>query len=244
MLGSIIPSRKWNWIAVGKHPVAKDYIHFGGQSALLDAVAQWLADGYGNLNDGKNKPSEHHSWRFWLKGVKKGSLVCGLGRDSSDSIGRPYPLLIMGEGSLKGWEKQWPMLPTRLEKTWRRMEYIAAHHFKNAMVMQNEIKRLAVPGSGAFCDVDMSEGAAGAAAVTDLTPCKSQLRQDGFAMIGLSPVNGLELHQVLICFHNRLRQCCTEVPKAVFIGGTPQKTYLAVARHPLGPKDFVKLWTT
>jgi type VI secretion system protein VasJ len=244
MLGSIIQLRKWHWVAVGKHPVAKDYIRFGGQSALLDAVAKWLANGYGKLHNEKNKPMMHHSWRFWLKGVKKGSLVCGVGRDSSDSIGRPYPLLIMGEGNLKGWEKQWPMLPASLDKTWSRMEYIAARHFENATVMQEMIKGLAPPGNGPSTAVNMSEAAAKAVPMMDVTLCKTQLRLDGFALISLNPTHGVDLHQVLMHVHHRLKECCPQVPRGVFIGGTPQKAYLAVAQHPLGAQDFVKLWTT
>ena len=90
MLGSIIQNRKWNWAAVGKHPSAKDYIRIGGGSALLDAVAQWSANGYHELSPGKTQQPVYRSWRFWLKGIKKGSIICGLGRDSSDSIGRPF----------------------------------------------------------------------------------------------------------------------------------------------------------
>jgi type VI secretion system protein VasJ len=55
---------------------------------------------------------------------QKRNADCGLGRDSSDSIGCPYPLLIMGEGRLKGWEKRWSQLPVQLNRTWKRMESI------------------------------------------------------------------------------------------------------------------------
>lgn len=243
MLGEITRDQKWNWVAAGKHPVARDYIRLGGHSALMDAVAKWLTNGYRKLIGGKNMPSMHHSWRFWLKGVKKGTLVCGLGRDSSDSIGRPYPLLIMGEGHLKGWEKQWFMLPANLDRTWSRMEFIATHRFESAAAMEEEIKRLYTPGSDTGTAVNMSQEAADASANMDLTLCKTQLRLNGFGLIGLNPSDGLDLHQLLLC-HNRLKECCTEIPRGVFIGGTPQNAYLAVAQHPLGAQDFVKLWTT
>ncbi|MGD9369115.1 MAG: type VI secretion system-associated protein TagF [Desulfobacteraceae bacterium] len=244
MLGSIIQNRKWNWIAAGKHPVAKDYIRFGGPSPLLDAVAKWSDNGYRQLKGDKQQQSVYHSWRFWLKGVKKGTLICGLGRDSSDSIGRPYPLLIMGEGDLKGWEKQWSKLPCRLDKAWNRMEYIASHCFDSAPAMEAEIERLNAPGKDTDPAVGSFEAVGGDTNHMDMIQCKSQLLQDGFGLIGLNPAHGADISQFALQCHHRLKECCSEIPRGVFIGGTPQQAYLGVVLHPLRPSDFVKLWST
>ena len=100
MLGSLIKGPTWCWAAVGKHPVAADYIRLGNSTSLLDAVADWVAKGYDELLRMDGRSQDSHSWRFWLRGVKKDTLICGLCRDSSDRIGRPYPLMIMGEGRL------------------------------------------------------------------------------------------------------------------------------------------------
>ena len=62
------------------------------------------------------------SWRFWAKGANKKALVCGVARDSSDSVGRPYPLLVVGTGPLADWEDEWELLPAACENTWNQMD--------------------------------------------------------------------------------------------------------------------------
>jgi type VI secretion system protein VasJ len=244
MLGSIIHNRKWHWIAVGKHPVAKDYIRFGGASPLLDAVARWSDKGYRQLKGDRKQPSIHHSWRFWLKGAKKGTLICGLGRDSSDSIGRPYPLLIMGEGDLRGWEKQWSKLPGRLDRTWNRMEYIASHRFDDAPAMEAQVEGLCAPGQGIGPAQGPLEAVGGDTDHEQMLRCKSQLLQDGFGLLNLNPADGVDIGQFARQCHHRLKACCPEIPRGVFIGGTPEHAYLGVVLHPLKPHDFVALWST
>lgn len=245
MLGSIIGNSKWNWAAVGKHPSAKDYIRIGGASPLLDAVGEWSANGYTllNGNGSRNQQHTHHSWRFWLKGIKKGRLVCGLGRDSSDSIGRPYPLLILGEGALNGWEKQWTELPARLDKTWSRMEFVAAHRFDNASAMEDEINRFNAPEAISHPVTEAAQDGQGNACSFSLDQCKGQLIADGFVMIGLNQAGGVDPYRQVLQCHLRLNECCGEIPRGVFIGGTPQQSYLVVIQHPLNAQDFVKLWT-
>ncbi|MEW5801056.1 MAG: hypothetical protein AB1847_03020 [bacterium] len=67
-----------------------------------------------------------HSFRFWTRGSAKDMLVCGLVRDSSDRLGRPYPLLIMGTGPLPGWEERWDLVSLACERSWSQMEHLAA----------------------------------------------------------------------------------------------------------------------
>ena len=242
MLGSVTKGRNWCWTAVGKHPAATDYIRLGEASALLDALAEWTAKGYDELLRADNRPQGTYSWRFWLRGVKKGSLICGLGRDSSDSIGRPFPLLIMGEGFVKGWEKKWAMLPQRLNRIWKQLEYIASHRFDDARAMEEEISSLPQPTellsgrAGADCEEDnLFESQAEA--------CRRQLLSGGFGMISLSSTSGLSLDALVDQGHAQLAACCQEIPRGVFIGGTPQRTCIAVVGHPLATADFVRLWS-
>ena len=243
MLGSIIHSRGWNWAAVGKHPSAKDYIRFGGASPLLDAVAEWSANGYQQLNGDKTRQLAHRSWRFWLKGIKKGTLICGLGRDSSDSIGRPYPLLIMGEGTIKGWEKQWNTLPVRLDKTWTRMEFVAANRFDGAHAMEEAVNGLNTPHANSDPAAETGQQEQDGCFDLDLARCREQLRLEGLVMIGLNPKNRADPNELVRQCHRRLSDCCGEIPTGVFIGGTPQQAYLVVIQHPLSVQDFVQLWT-
>ena len=244
MLGSVIKSRSWCWAAVGKHPAAADYIRLGDSSSLLDALADWVAKGYDELLRSNNRPQGAHSWRFWLRGVKKGALICGLGKDSSDRIGRPYPLMIMGEGTLKGWEKNWLLLPIQLNRAWKNMEYIASRRFDDARAMEEEIQTLNAPQAGDEASQSSPADELENPAVDgQVHGCREQLLTTGFGMISLNSLGEVDSDQTIVRCHGRLNGCCKDIPRGVFIGGTPQHTYISVVEHPLATADFVRLWT-
>lgn len=244
MLGSVIKGRSWRWTAVGKHPAAADYIRLGDSSSLLDALADWVAKGYDDLLRNNDRPTGFHSWRFWLRGVKKGVLICGLGRDSSDRIGRPFPLTIMGEGPLKGWEKSWFMLPSQLNRSWKDLEYIASRRFDDTRAMEEEIRGLNAPQPAALENpAAMVDDRQKAIFDEQVQLCREGLLGSGFAMISLNSLDGVDSEQAVIQWHERLKGCCKDIPRGVFIGGTPQHTYLTVIEHPLATADFVRLWT-
>ena len=105
MLGSV--KKTWNWIGSGKHPAAGDYFKVGQFTPVLDAVAGWLENGFGRWIEARKEasgsPYSQNSWRFWIRGPKTDCLVVGVVKDSSDSLGRPFPLLIAGAGLLLLW---------------------------------------------------------------------------------------------------------------------------------------------
>jgi type VI secretion system ImpM family protein len=244
MLGSIIKGRTWCWVAVGKHPAAADYIRLGDSTSLLDAVADWVAKGYDEVLRANGQPQGSHSWRFWLRGVKKDTLICGLGRDSSDRIGRPYPILIMGEGLLKGWEKNWRMLPAQLKRSWQNLEYIASHRYDDARAMEEEIRDLNPPQTGASENqVPLCDDYGDTTIDGQVQACREQLHSTGFGLISLNNFGGIDSDQAIGQCHGRLNGCCKDIPRGVFIGGTPQHTYICAIEHPLATADFVRLWT-
>lgn len=242
MLGIITKSR-WHWAAVGKHPAAKDYIRIGARSSLLDAVAAWSANGYDALRHSKEQPPSMHSWRFWLSGVKKGMLICGLGRDSSDSIGRPHPLLIMGEGRLKGWEKRWPQLPVQLNRPWKGMESIVTQRFDGIYGLEKQLRNLSSPGT--TCDVDQEPAVAEPDEILDrdLAACKRSIAQNGYGTFDLHNHRNAAPDQCAMQCHAKLKACCEQIPLGVFFGGTPQKSSVMVLQRPLSTEDFVRLWS-
>jgi type VI secretion system ImpM family protein len=242
MLGSLGRSRRWCWAAVGKHPAAMDYIRLGDPSPLLDALADWAAKGYEELLRKAGRPPGPHSWRFWLRSVKKGELIYGLGRDSSDRIGRPFPLLIMGQGPLKGWEKHWDMLAGRLDRTWEHLEYIASHRFDGARSMEEEILALRQRLPAAL-PPRVTKSPQPAPLDAAASACRQQLLDGGFGMIRLNDGTGEDSDLAIVQSHAALARCCRQIPRSVFIGGTVQHTYLAVVEHPLGAADFARLWT-
>jgi len=244
MLGSIIKGRTWCWAAVGKHPVAADYIRLGNSTSLLDAVADWVAKGYDELLRINGRPQDSHSWRFWLRGVKKDTLICGLFRDSSDRIGRPYPLMLMGDGPLKGWEKNWLMLPEQLNRSWKNLEYIASHRYDDAQDMEEEIRVMNPPQVVAWeGQVSLSDDHANTAIDGQVQLCRKQMLSTGFGLISLNSLRGMDSDRAIGQCHEQLNGCCKDIPRGVFIGGTPQHTYICAIEHPLATADFVRLWT-
>jgi type VI secretion system ImpM family protein len=240
MLGIGNHNRAWCWNAVGKHPAAADYIDLRAGTAILDAVTDWMRKGYDALQRASNPEREPHSWRFWLRGAQKGSLICGVGRDSSDRIGRPYPLFIVGEGSLKQWEQQWPLLPALLAKTWGRMERIAAHPYETLQALTDAVGQLASP----LADSAELDAAAPEPPASDcLDACRSELHHTGRIMIALNDGGDMDPAARAMAWHGLLKRCCPDIPRAVFLGGNPRRAFLAVIQEPLSTADFVRLWS-
>ena len=111
MLGSLKSSAGWKWTAFGKHPVAGDYFYAGADDPFFQAFSGWVENGYRQISTERKNATDLYSWRFWAKGAQKDTLVYGVGRDSFDTIGRPYPLVIMGTGTLADWHRNWEILP-------------------------------------------------------------------------------------------------------------------------------------
>ncbi len=241
MLGLNRQNNVWRWNAVGKHPAAADYINVMGGTPLMEAMSEWMTMGYDALGKNDKGTIRSVSWRFWLRGEKKGRLICGLGRDSSDRIGRPFPLLVFGEGPLKGWEKHWTMLPRQLAPTWERIERTAARRFADLKELTRALQELSPPSqadidSGQACGVGVQPGD------QDLPgEYKEVLLRTGRVLIPLKTA-GSDPAVNAVFWHSQLRIYCRDVPRAVFLGGTPQHNYLMVIQQPLATSDFIMLW--
>jgi type VI secretion system ImpM family protein len=240
MLGIGNHNRAWCWNAVGKHPAAADYINVGAGAPVLDAVADWMTKGYEALQRENRPTREPHSWRFWLRGTRKDHLICGLGRDSSDRIGRPYPLLIVGEGPLKQWERQWPVLPALLARTWGRIERIAAHQYETLQALIDALTQLPSPAAD---EMICNEGPSSLMAPERLEACRTELHQTGRITIALNDGQGSDPEARALAWHGLLKACCPDIPRAVFLGGNPRHAFLMVVREPLDTADFVRLWS-
>jgi type VI secretion system protein VasJ len=241
VLGSIESAYAWQWAACGKHPVAGDYFSVGPNVPLMKAFSDWVEKGYQALD---SRQPGFCSWRFWARGPKSKIVVCGVGRDSSDSLGRPYPLLIMGTGFLEGWEDHWDLLPFACEKTWSRMEYLATKRFMDFKHLEDEVRVISQPrplwsdfvsqrGSlkmSSWNPRDLENKAASLSRETDFfVPLVGGPSNDHLAVAGL--------------WHFFLKAHTAPVPNAVFMGGFPDETYLAVFKRALAPSDFVRLWS-
>ncbi len=242
MLGSIGSSSSWQWAAWGKHPAAKDFFSIGAKDPLVQAFSDWVEKGYQILNS-KGLPSSNLcSWRFWARGPKKESLICGIGKDSSDSVGRPYPLLIMGTGPLAGWGDEWDLLPFACEKTWSQMEYLSAKRFADFRHFEGEVKiiRQPYPEWSEFRSEKegLEEGDR-----RDLESRALSLLHETDLFVLLAEGTTHNSHSQTCLWHSLLKARNRDVPNAVFVGGGSKGTYLAVFMRALAPADFVRLWS-
>jgi len=230
-----------------------DYFQLGHVEPLAQAFAAWIESGYQKLLAKNNAGRKFHSWRFWARGIRKGHIACGVGRDSSDSAGRPYPLLIMGTGTLPGWEENWGLLTFLFEGIWSQIEYLASRPLADLKQLESEISRINLPiedwsalaTRGLHTDRPGHDhdqnghtstfGAIGGAAEA-LLICNEFLvsidsHHDGDA-------------SSLVGFWNRaLKSRMDIVPNAVFMGGIPEQTYLALFTRSLNSSDFKRLWS-
>jgi hypothetical protein len=201
--------------------------------------------------------SHLRSFRFWTRGAGKDALVCGLVKDSSDRIGRPYPFLIMGTGTLPGWEEHWDLIPPACERIWREMEHHAVSVSKQpAQVadiqhLEDTIMTIKPPLSqwselsqerDSSCQGGSWESTEMAGKTLDL------LKEEVVIDLGQGQGHDHD-YLILVSFWHRFLKdhyagmLKGYMPKAVFMGGTVDKISLVVFQRPLRPADFVLLWS-
>ena len=222
--------------------MAKDYFSLGSNSPLSKALFDWVEKGFHTLVSMGGHLSNDRSWRFWMKGPQKEYIVCGVLRDSSDSFGRPYPFLILGTGFLKGWEDRWDLLPFTCEVVWNQMEYISIKRFTDFTQFENEIS-LIRPPSPHWSEFVAQRDGLSYGDFQELREKSACLSKKTEFCISLDNEPSADHFTVLGLWYFFLKTHTKIVPNAVFMGGNPEKTYLAVFKRPLIPDDFVQLWS-
>ncbi len=228
----------WQWSAFGKHPVASDFFKLGQEAPLLKGFTDWVEKGYQAYLSKKGSPAQGlHAWRFWARGSQKESIACGVVRDSADRVGRPYPLLIIGTGMLPDWEEHWHLMPYACEKTWDQIEYLAAFMVNDLKKLDQEIHRIKPP-QPEWQDFERNR--------KDLQEGEERLsfeeNQPDLLIEMLMDSNHDHLAQASH-YHLLIRSRMRVAPNATFIGGTLDRTCLALFRRPLQIADFVNLWS-
>jgi type VI secretion system protein VasJ len=249
MLGSLKSGSEWKWAAFGKHPVAGDYLSVGSPDPFFQAFAGWVENGYRRLSGPRKTADALTSWRFWARSHQKDILMCGVSRDSFDAVGRPYPLVIMGTGSLPGWQRRLAMLPFALEAAWIQMEYLATKRYLDVSQIEADIQRLPGPdGRWDALEADRKQR-------WDVWPLperpvpariRQQLETEGDAPMFLVPLAAGDCRDPAMLaslWNDALVTNNTAAPNAVFLGGVPDATYLAFFRRPLAVPDFMTLWS-
>jgi type VI secretion system protein VasJ len=255
VLGSIKTKFNWEWTAYGKHPATSDYFQIGGSDPIGKAFFGWLETGYQKLLSTKTDRKQLHSWRFWSQGMKRDTIACGVCRDSSDSLGRPYPLTVMGAGALPGWKDHWDLLPAVFDSVWAQVEYVIARRFGELDQLEVDLKRIGMPSP------DWSHGDSRwlntGTGTPDMPSNERNLisSSNGFK----KGVDALLTHgELCVCLDNSesgdflghviawsraLKASGNIVPSSMFVGGLPERSCLAVFQRSLNANDFVRLWS-
>jgi type VI secretion system protein VasJ len=227
----------WQWSAFGKHPVASDFFRLGEDAPLLKGFADWVEKGYQALISRRTPAQGLHAWRFWARGSQKENIACGVVRDSSDRVGRPYPFLIIGTGLLNSWEDHWDLMPFACERTWDQIEYLSAFVANDLKKLDQEVHRIRPP-QPQWQDFernrkDLQEGEK-----------RVSLGEDQPELLIEMQINSDHDHLAQASHYHRLiRSRMKMAPNAIFIGGTLDRICLALFRRPLQTSDFVQLWS-
>lgn len=235
-------NQQWHWSAFGKHPSSRDYFRLGEDHFLIKGFSDWVENGYQILISKKNDHPLPCAWRFWARGSQKENLVCGLIRDSSDSLGRPFPLLLIGTGPLKDCEKHWDLLPFAFEGAWSQMERLSTRIFPDLQHLGEEIERInpPQPNWSELASPDEKNFS------TDIQTLKDRIRIMAKKDEIFIPFNETFMKDSLKwihLYHSSLKTHRSEIVTTSFMGGTSTKTWLVFFRRPLVTEDFVRLWS-
>ncbi len=241
MLGIGKSNSPWTWTGHGKHTVARDYFSVGPEEPLSRAFSDWVDGGLHSLSEDRTALTQPTAYRFWAKGLKKNSLACGVIRNSCDTIGRPFPLLLMGCGSLDKFEDKWSLMPLSCEGCWQQLEHLATRRLNSFDQLQIELTKIKKPNdSWAEMEETMR---ADFAMPGNLGRAISDLEISGATFI---PLWGEEVSDPMLLasqFHLALQHNMKKPPFAVFIGGF-NRLNMAVFNRPMQVSDFTQLWQT
>ncbi|BBO81519.1 type VI secretion system-associated protein TagF [Desulfosarcina ovata] len=250
MLGRIIGWRQWSWSAFGKHPSARDYFQIQMTSPLAKAFGEWVGTGFGRLSE-EIRRNGVYSWRFWSRGVKKGMLICGLAKSSADAIGRPYPLILLGEGPLNRWEQNWQLLPFVLSPMWEKMEYMASRRIAGIGELEADLERMDTPiAAWQKILTEKAEDGHG----QDKEPVNKIIMdnlQEKAGMLEAQLKLAVSLDQggqtdplvMSGAWHQALKSHLKGTPNTVFMGGSLERAFAVFFSRPLMVDDFTDLWS-
>jgi len=216
---------------------------------MLKAFADWAAGGFQQLVSGHESIRADRSWRFWSRGPKKGTLICGVGRDSSDSLGRPHPLVIDSKGALNGWESNWDLLPYALDDIWGQFEYLACGRFNDFKQFEAGFSRIKQPSSDwlALANQRALTGSLNVGGYIAKDPRTmvnhvQQLLDTDMTIVPLSTDADVDSSLLAGYWNFALKTHTKTVPNAVFMGGIPEKSFLVIFNRSLTTEDFIWLW--
>ncbi len=242
MLG--IGKKKTNFqvAAHGKHPAFNDYFSLNIDFPMAEALVNWMEKGTALRT---NHDNNIHAFRFWIRGIKKGELIFGIIRDSSDILGRAYPLLIIARGIVKNWEKKWYYIFSSFDTVFRAFEDITASQYENFKAFATRLSKV----------ISFESSALGGAGLEwqyqyKILNERSRLPEIMRVWFNKNMEKGAMLLSVKTLFneftsYNPDLKCRgaikdkKEIPGAAFMGGLPDDPVLAIFSRPLKAEDFL-----
>jgi type VI secretion system protein VasJ len=253
VLGSVSSANDWQWAAYGKHPVAKDYVSLFESLPLVRTFSTWIDKGYQLLRPEDNPALRYRSWRFWAGGGRGDMLACGLLRDSRDGVGRPYPFLILGSGSLNHWNEHWDLLPFACEKAWGQMEKASVQTYDALRNLEDEIRWIRPPypqwsefskeQEGLWEAYEASGSRGFPEIMATITEQVRSMESASDLYVSLHQWSAFDPFVLISCWHTLMKTHHKGMPNVVFMGGRPDSVCLAVFKRPLIPNDFARLWS-
>ncbi len=213
---------------------------------MFEAFSAWIRMGAECLS-GRSRElfARPCSWRFWARTPEKEELACGVVCNSSDSAGRPFPLLVMGIGRLAAWEDNWDLLPYACKDVWGQMEELAVKPCSTLDQVRDGVELLRSPEAdwhgllgvrqGMMSGIE-GQGQAASMSVTDSVTDTVQL------FIPLVAKDIRELFPMICLLHLQLKQKIHAVPNSLFIGGPLDHSSIALFNRPLSSDDFMRMW--
>ncbi len=249
MLGITKTAPPWKWAAFGKHSLVGDYFYFGPEDPLFKAFSGWVDNGFKRIAGSRKNTTNPYSWRFCGKGTTSDALLCGIGKDSFDCHGRPYPFFIIGTGSLSGHHRRWDLLPFAFESIWSQMEYLCGKRYLDFSQLEADVQRLPTPENrwSAF-ETDRKNRWEAWCSQTppNQEKIKSALRLHSGSpqcMMPLIEDNSSDITSTIGLWFSLLKAEEKTMFGTAFFGGNLSETCMAVFKRPLDSDDFVKLWS-
>ncbi len=250
MLGLKYFQPGWEWAVCGKHPSFADYIYHNLNPPLLKSVAGWIDHSAPLIHMDGNDDYQHFTYRFWVRGIKKGSLVCGIVKNSSDRSGRSYPLAMMGTGLANGWEKQWEFVFGVFDPIFRGLEAMTSSRFDTFQQFESRLGELQVSKNFWQEATAMMGRLNRAGNDTQLSTLPSLLKIQSLELLDKSeltlPLDGDIRHLARTWksrWHKEIFKKPPPVPTAVFFGGSAEESVVRIFNRALDSNDFKTLFS-
>ena len=239
------------FFALGKHPAFNDYFSLNEPSTLSEAMTLWIEKGVQEkekkrktLNGDKCETNGGiHTYRFWMQAGRREELALGIIRDSCDSMGRAFPLLIMAHGIVKEWYKSWHYIFQEWEPVFRELETAATSQYLDFQEFQARLKKIRFPEELAPSPPPCDDTGCPKGLLTPesiLALFQHNQNQDA-ARIPASSLKapGFSCDGKIVKNHFFSKPA---IPASMFVGGIPEAPTLFIYSRPLRPKDFSDLF--